>query len=49
MTPPVIIVGAFSGDNTYRILVTARWDEGGAPLEVSAETLRYAGAYLPVN
>lgn len=35
--------------NTYRILVTARWDEGGAPLEVSAETLRYAGAYLPVN
>jgi len=36
-------------DNTYRILVTARWDEGGAPLEVSAETLRYAGSYLPVN
>jgi len=35
--------------NTYRILVTARWDEGGAPLEVSAETLRYAGTFLPVN
>lgn len=35
--------------NTYRILVTARWNEGGAPVEVSAETLRYAGAYLPVN
>lgn len=35
--------------NTYRILVTARWDEGGAPMEVSAETLRYAGSYLPIN
>ncbi len=35
--------------NTYRILVTARWEEGGAPLEVSAETLRYAGTFLPVN
>ncbi|HCN79463.1 MAG TPA: hypothetical protein DIT13_20050 [Verrucomicrobiales bacterium] len=35
--------------NTYRIVVTARWSEGGDPIEVSAETLRYAGSFLPVN
>lgn len=35
--------------NTFRIHVTARWDEGYGALEMSAETYRYAGAFLPVN
>lgn len=34
--------------NTFRIQVTARWNEGFGPVEVQAETLRYAGAFLPI-
>lgn len=34
--------------NMYRIQAIARWDEGSGPIEVSAETLRYAGAFLPL-
>ncbi len=33
----------------YHIRAIARWNDGSGPTEVSAETLRYAGAYLPVN
>lgn len=33
----------------FRIQASARWDEGGGPIEVQAETVRYAGAFLPVN
>lgn len=33
----------------YHITVTARWDDGGGPSEISADTLRYAGAFMPVN
>ncbi len=33
----------------YHITVTARWDDGGRPSEISADTLRYAGAFMPVN
>jgi prepilin-type N-terminal cleavage/methylation domain-containing protein len=35
--------------NTFRIQAFARWNEGYGPIEVQAETLRYAGAYLPTN
>lgn len=35
--------------NTFRILVTARWDDGDGAVEMNAETYRYAGAFLPVN
>jgi len=35
--------------NTFRIQVIARWDEGGGAIEMQAETYRYAGAFLPVN
>ena len=35
--------------NTYRIQAFARWNEGGGPIELQAETLRYAGAFLPVQ
>ncbi|MCW0220575.1 MAG: prepilin-type N-terminal cleavage/methylation domain-containing protein [Prosthecobacter sp.] len=35
--------------NTFRIQATARWDEGTGPIEIQAETYRYAGAFLPVN
>lgn len=35
--------------NTFRIQVTARWNEGFGPIEVEADTLRYAGAYLPIQ
>lgn len=33
----------------FRIQASARWDEGGGPIEVQAETVRYAGAFLPLN
>jgi len=33
----------------FRIQATARWDDGSGPVEVQAETLRYAGAFMPVN
>jgi Tfp pilus assembly protein PilV len=35
--------------NTFRIQAFARWNEGYGPIEVQAETLRYAGAYLPMQ
>lgn len=35
--------------NTFRIQATARWDDGGGPVEINAETYRYAGAFLPIN
>lgn len=40
--------GRFLQD-TFLIRAIARWNDGGGPSEISAETLRYAGAYLPVN
>ncbi len=33
--------------NMFRIQVTARWYEGKAPIELQAETFRYAGSLLP--
>lgn len=35
--------------NTFRIQAVARWDEGDGAIEMSAETYRYAGAFLPLN
>lgn len=35
--------------NTFRIQATARWDDGSGPIEMNAETYRYAGAFLPLN
>lgn len=35
--------------NTFRILAVARWDDGSGAIEMSAETYRYAGAFLPLN
>ena len=35
--------------NTFRIQVTARWDDGDGVTELNAETYRYAGAFLPLN
>ncbi len=40
--------GRFLQD-TFHIRAFARWNDGGGPTELSAETLRYAGAYLPIN
>lgn len=40
--------GRFLQD-TFHIRAIARWNDGSGPTEVSAETLRYAGAFLPVN
>ncbi len=33
----------------FRVQDIARWNDGGGPTEITAETLRYAGAFLPVN
>lgn len=35
--------------NTFRIQAIARWNDGGGVTEVEANTLRYAGAFLPVQ
>lgn len=32
----------------YRIRASARWNDGGGPAEISAETLRYAGSFQPL-
>ncbi|GEP43038.1 type II secretion system protein [Brevifollis gellanilyticus] len=40
--------GRFLQD-TFHIRAFARWNDGSGPTELSAETLRYAGAYLPIN
>lgn len=31
----------------FRIIAIARWDDGSGVIEVQADTLRYAGAFLP--
>ena len=33
----------------FRIVVTAKWQEDGRPMTMEAETLRYAGMFLPVQ
>lgn len=33
----------------FKIEVTARWSEDQQPMEVKAETLRYAGLFQPIN
>lgn len=33
----------------FRIRAVARWSEGGDPIQVEADTLRYAGSLMPVN
>lgn len=33
----------------FRVQAIARWNDGSGPTEITAETLRYAGAYLPLN
>lgn len=40
--------GRFLQD-TFRIQAFARWNDGSGATELSAETLRYAGAFLPIN
>lgn len=35
--------------NTFRIQAMAHWNDGRGPMDVEAETLRYAGAFLPVQ
>ena len=40
--------GRFLQD-TFHIRAFARWNDGSVPTEITAETLRYAGAFLPVN
>jgi type II secretory pathway pseudopilin PulG len=35
--------------NTFRIQAIARWNDGNGPMEVEANTLRYAGAFLPLQ
>lgn len=35
--------------NTFRVKAIARWNEGYGPIEMEAETYRYAGAFLPVQ
>ncbi len=35
--------------NMFRIRAAAIWLEGGEPFELEAETLRYGGAWLPMN
>lgn len=33
----------------YKITAIARWNDGGGVMELQAESMRYAGAFLPVN
>jgi prepilin-type N-terminal cleavage/methylation domain-containing protein len=33
--------------NLFGIKVIAKWEDNGKPLEMSAETIRYAGMFLP--
>ena len=33
----------------FRILVTAHWKEGRDKMTLEAETMRYSGAFLPIN
>lgn len=33
----------------FKITVTANWKEDGRPMQLEAETMRYAGMYMPVQ
>jgi prepilin-type N-terminal cleavage/methylation domain-containing protein len=33
----------------FRIQAFARWDDGGGVIELEADSMRYAGAFLPIN
>ena len=33
----------------FRILVSAKWKEDGHPMQLEAETIRYAGMFMPVQ
>lgn len=33
----------------YKITAIARWNDGGGVMELQADSMRYAGAFLPVN
>jgi hypothetical protein len=34
--------------NMFRIEATARWNDGSGVIELKADSLRYAGAFLPL-
>jgi prepilin-type N-terminal cleavage/methylation domain-containing protein len=36
-------------DGIFRILVVAQWKEGRDAMSLEAETMRYSGAFLPIN
>jgi len=36
-------------NNLFRIVVTAKWKEDGHPMTLEAETMRYAGMFMPVQ
>jgi len=33
----------------FRIVVSAKWKEDGHPMQLEAETIRYAGMFMPVQ
>jgi prepilin-type N-terminal cleavage/methylation domain-containing protein len=33
----------------FRVQAFARWDDGGGVIELEADSMRYAGAFLPIN
>ena len=33
----------------FRIMVSAKWREDGQPMQLEAETMRYAGMFMPVQ
>jgi hypothetical protein len=33
----------------FKITAIARWNDGGGVMELQADSMRYAGAFLPVN
>ena len=33
----------------FRITVTAKWKSDGQPMQIQAETMRYAGMFMPVQ
>lgn len=33
----------------FRVTVTATWKEDGRPMKIEAETMRYAGMFMPVQ
>jgi prepilin-type N-terminal cleavage/methylation domain-containing protein len=49
---PITDIKSRSGqqlDNLYQVKVIAQWTEDGEKLTMEAETLRYAGMYLPLQ